>query len=323
MDSMIAGKSIEINQIENFEQFKNLINNLYCCVCLKIPLCPLECYSCGAIFCDDCYEIMKIASKKCVTFKCDGNVKTANKFIRENISNFKLFCQFCNLNGIPHSDYKKHLEQNCDKYRVLDNKREKYIQVVRENNEKIEEITKKINNIKLNTTMSILSRKGSSNSKKETLFSKEQIRKMLLSFTLSTDEKMLLYNSVVEGNLSTFKSLVYINKYPIFEEISAHNYFWTSLHYAMHYGQASLIDFILDICKEQNKLDLALNLQSSDNRCPTLCLLRSNSLNEEKKRILLDKVLKKYKFKFSQELFKEARTREMEDIFKKYYKMHD
>lgn len=68
--------------------------------------------------------------------------------------------------------------------------------------------------------------------------------------TLPRKQKLELYNAVVEGRLNDFKSLITNKKYPILEEVSVKNCFWTSLHSAMYLGKIDIVYFILDTLKE-------------------------------------------------------------------------
>ena len=107
--------------------------------------------------------------------------------------------------------------------------------------------------------------------------SDEQFRKKYISDRLSKDEKMNMYNSVINNDLELFKSYIYVTPrrkpYNIFEEISQKGLGWTALHYAMHYGRIKIIEFIIEYLISQNILSIALRLKSKDGRCPLLCLL--------------------------------------------------
>ncbi len=151
-----------------------------------------------------------------------------------------------------------------------------------------------------------------------TSMTKEQLRANLMTFSLPVNQKMELYNAAVEGKLSEFQNMIVNKRYPVLEEVSAHNYFWTPLHYAMHYAQADIIMFIMESLKTNGIIDLAMRLQSDDGRCPLLCLLRSNSLSSEKKKDILDKLLSKYSFEITNEVKKEMRNRDMESILRKH-----
>jgi len=56
--------SIKICFIENYEQNKNLIENMICCVCLNVIIKPFECTLCETLICEDCLQIIQIAGKK-------------------------------------------------------------------------------------------------------------------------------------------------------------------------------------------------------------------------------------------------------------------
>ena len=103
-----------------------------------------------------------------------------------------------------------------------------------------------------------------------------------------------------------FKTLVIVKKFPIFEELSVKGHFWTSLHYAMHYGKSDIILFILKNSESKGILNLIIKCKSKDNRCPLLCLIKSNSLNSENKIKILDDILSLFKKLYlSQEVYSE------------------
>ena len=105
---------------------------------------------------------------------------------------------------------------------------------------------------------------------------------IILKNELSIDEKLIIYYSVREGDLELFKSYLngtpYRKPYDIFEEVSEHGYNWTIFHYAMNYGKWEIIKCIVEYLINLNLLDFALKNKSSDNKCPLLCLLKSNAI---------------------------------------------
>ena len=132
-----------------------------------------------------------------------------------------------------------------------------------------------------------------------------------LTNKLSTDEKMIFYNSVINNDLDLFKILLKGNgeiqePYDIFEEVSAPGYKWTVFHYAMHYGNWEIIKYIFDYLIDLNKLDIALKMKTNDNRCPMLCLIRSNFLNTEQKKELYFKIINTFSIPIDEEVIKEA-----------------
>ncbi len=302
-----TGSGISEDWVENFEEFKEMIKSLACCICLDIVKTPYECTNCESLYCEDCWEVMKIAGKKCV-LHCTLPVKKANKFVYDMLNKLKIKCETCGKGGIDYDIFVKHMEA------CLINKKlssvEELNKIVQEKDHKIEELTAELNNLKLHG--------NKSKSSTETGMTKEQLREEFMSFGLSVSQKMELYNASVEGKLSDFQNLINNKKYPILEEVSAHNYFWTSLHYAMHYGQTDIIFFILETLNNRGIIAPSMKLQSDDGRCPILCLLRSNFLNLEKKKAIMDKILSKFKFSVSNEVRKEMRNRDMEGILKKY-----
>jgi hypothetical protein len=313
METRFIGSGINEELVENFEEYKEIIKSLYCCICLDIVKSPFECETCESLYCEDCWEMMKIAGKKCV-INCTAPVKRANKFVRDMLSKLKIKCETCNKSGIDYDIYIKHSEA------CLINKKistvEELTKVINEKEQKLQELNTELENLKIN------------GSKLKTIInnevpnwggvSKEQLRQSLMSFNLQVNQKMELYNAVVGGKLNEFKDCILNKKYPILEEVSAHNYFWTPLHYAMHYGKWDIINFILDQLRTAGILEPAMKLQSGDNRCPMLCLLRSNSLSLNDKRDLIDRILQKYNFDISNDVKKEMRNRDMENLLRKH-----
>jgi ssDNA-binding Zn-finger/Zn-ribbon topoisomerase 1 len=256
---------------------------------------------------------MKIAGKKCV-INCTAPVKVANKFVRDMLSKLKIICPTCGKTGIKYNVYVKHMDA-C----VLNQKIstvEELNKTIKEKQNRIDELKSEMDNVKINGDKS-----KSSNSLISVSYKKEELRNMLMTFGLTVQQKMELYNAAVEGRLNEFKSLVNDKKYPLLEEVSAHNYYWTPLHYAMHYGQYEIINFILTSLNANETVPLAMKLLSDDGRCPLLCLLRSNSLSTDKKKDILDKTLAKYDFEISSEVKKEIRNRDMDYILKKHNKI--
>src|SRR5207253_620394 len=113
---------------------------------------------------------------------------------------------------------------------------------IKEKELKINELNEELENLKSNTHIKIKDESFD-------LLAKDQLRSNLITFSLNVNEKIELYNAAVNGNINEFKNLVLLKRYPILEEVSAHNYFWTSLHYAMHYGHSEIIYFILEYLK--------------------------------------------------------------------------
>jgi hypothetical protein len=309
--SGFTGSGISEELVENYIEYQEMIESLKCCICLDIVKVPFECENCESLYCEDCWEVMKIAGRKCV-LHCTSPVKKANKFVRDMLSKLKMRCETCGKSGISYEIYIKHMDACLlnQKISTVD----ELTKTIKEKEMKVDELSAEIEHLKLNGTKT----KNGFETHSNTPLSKEQLRQQLMSFNLPVNQKMELYNAAVEGKLIEFKDLIYNKRYPILEEVSAHNYYWTPLHYAMHYGQLDIVYFILDYLKQNNILDMAMKLQSDDGRCPILCLLRSNSLNIDKKKDILDKIIGKYFFEISNDARKEIRNRDMENILKKY-----
>jgi len=296
---------IKLYNIENFDSYKEIIKDMTCFVCLYLLKKPVECESCQTLICEDCMQIITIAGKKCITPKCSGEWKKANKFIREILSNLKITCEHC-FSSFKYSEYNTHLDK-CPTYINS----EHYILF-----KSIKESDEKINNLKKEVESSSIIHLTDPHIN----CSKEELRKILITYSLPVDQKMELYNSCIEGKIDKFRNLVLNKKYPILEEVSAHNYFWTPLHYAMHYGQLEIINFICSHLQSKNLLASAMRLESNDGRCPLMCLLKSNSIQINQKSTILSKFLSSYSnVVISKEVMKEIKERKLENIIPAHY----
>ena len=126
------------------------------------------------------------------------------------------------------------------------------------------------------------------------------------------NQKSKVLNSVINGNLEEFKS--YINgqfgkPFDIFEEVSKPGFNWTVFHYAMYYGKWNIIQYIIEYLKNSNLLDKALQMKTSDNRCPMLCLVKSNKLTLEQKKEIYFKIVDTFQIPISDEVIEEANKR--------------
>ena len=283
---------IDPSCVENRQKYESLINDMKCPICLKIVCKPLECVLCETLICEDCKFILNLAEQKCVTPNCEGQYEKANKFIREILTALKIKCFACNEPNLNYTNYLKHIEQ-CEQYKK--NPPMAMIRIINKNRETINELKKeydKLENIKVNS------------------LSPNELRLNMVTSKLSISEKMDLYNAAVEGRVPDFKKLIEVNNFPILEEVSAKSYGWTPFHYAMHYGKWDIIKYIMNYLNDHNQLNLALMLKSSDGRCPLLCLLRSNTVNIEKKKEIFSNIMKEFKnINISDEVMKELKNR--------------
>lgn len=308
MSTGFTGSGISEEQIENFVEYADILGSLACCICLDVVKNPVECTNCESLYCEECWNLLKISNKKCV-INCIAPVVKANTFVYQILNKLLIKCTSCKKGGIPYDKYILHAD-SCImslKYGTKD----ELSKILKEKKKLLEDLKSKLNHTNsastLMSTYCIVEK-----------LSKEEIRQKLITFSLTVNQKMELYNAAVEGRLNDFKSLVINHKYPLLEEVSAHNYYWTPLHYAMHYGKIDIVCFILDSLKEQGKLDLGMKLQSNDNRCPILCLLKSNALSYEIKKDYLERIFKRYSFEISPEVTKEIKNRNFDHLLKQY-----
>ena len=117
--------------------------------------------------------------------------------------------------------------------------------------------------------------------------------------------------------LNEFKKLI-DKGFPILEEVSAVNYYWTPLHYAMHFGKMEIAFYILDLLIKQGKYNMAMKLQSNDGRTPVLCLLKSSELSLSDKKEYFTKLVQRYKIDCDERTMKEIKNRNLDDIYKTY-----
>jgi len=254
-EERFASSGIREEAVDNFGDYKGIIKNLLCCVCLDIVKNPMECSKCETLYCTICWEIIKMAGKQCVS-KCDASstIKKANKFVREILTKLSFTCNRCGKTKIIYDDYVKHHE-TC----MVDpntQSRDQLINIVLEKEMQIDNLSREIEGFKYSQITSM---------------NKNDLRSSLVSNVLNTSQKMELYNATIQGKTNDFKKFILEKKYPVLEEVSAKNYYWTCLQYAMHYGKKDIILFIFEILKGQNLLDTAMRLESNDGRCALSC----------------------------------------------------
>lgn len=315
MSKPYTASGISEDLVENFNEVQELIQSLSCCICLEIVKNPYECENCESLYCYECWNMMKITGKNCV-YDCKTPIIKAKKFIFNMLSKIRFRCTDCQKRNIPYQVYIAHLEI-C----LLNNKNmniEVANGLLSEAKAKVEKLNKELEEIKNNKSNINPSNNNSQNhfNDDNVLLDKEQIRNKFLTSALSTGQKKELYNAVFEGNLEAFKTLIEIKKFNILEEVSAKTFYWTSFHYAMHYGKLNIIFYIMDHYK--NILNYVMKLESNDGRCPILCLLKSNALNTRMKKELLQKIFARYNFPISAEIVRELKNRDLDNLIEKY-----
>lgn len=149
MTQNYTGVGVKQELIENFSQYEEVLNSFICCICLEIVKNPMECDNCESLYCEECWDMMKISGKKCV-LHCTAPVKRASKFVRDILSLLKITCEICGKKGIEYDVYVNHMEV-CGIFnnRKNDNKKD-LINYIKERELKIDEMTAQIENIKLN-----------------------------------------------------------------------------------------------------------------------------------------------------------------------------
>ena len=232
-------------------------------------------------------------------------VEKANKFVFGLLDKILLQCPLCHTGGLSYQKFLLHYD--CciiaSKYGTI----EELTKLEKEKDEEIIQLKQDIEKLK-NNSYKIAN---------EEKFSQDEIRKELITNKLDVNEKMILYQAAVKGQLDEFKKL--INKgFPILEEVSAAKFYWTPLHYAMHYGKMDIAFYIMDILKDQGKYNKGMSLESNDNRTPVLCLLKSNALSISDKKEYFTRLVQRYQIKVDERTMREIKNRNLEEIYKQY-----
>ena len=154
--------------------------------------------------------------------------------------------------------------------------------------------------------------------KQEEYLNDQNLRQKYISKELENHEKYKFYNFIFKGDLEGFKECLkgkYGKEYNIFEEISEEGYFWTPLHYAMQYGKWNIIKFIIEYLKSNYLIEVGFRLKSKDNRCPLLCLLKSQNIKKkEDKKDIFEKIIINFTIPVSDEVKRELKKIGFEDL---------
>ena len=295
---------INEDYIENLGEFsENLLMTLECPICAGIVNNPVECKQCQTIYCAECWNQLKISNKGCV-MRCQKPVERANKFVFGLLEKFLLKCPLCHEGGLSYQKFLLHYD--CciiaNKYGTI----EELTKLEKEKDEEIEKLKQDIEKLKNN----------SYKVEADIKFNQDEIRKELITNKLDVNSKMILYQAAVKGELSDFKKL--INRgYPLLEEVSAAKFYWTPLHYAMHYGKMEIAFYIMEELKKKGLYNKAMSLESNDKRTPVLCLLKSNALSTGNKADCFRRLVERYPIICNEQVIKEIRNRNLEDIYKR------
>ena len=297
---------INDDYIENYGQFsENILSSLECPICACIVNNPFECKECQTIYCAECWKQLEISNKGCVMRCKKPVVEKANKFVYGILDKMLLKCPLCQEGGLSYQKFLLHYEccVIANKYGTI----EELTKLEKEKDEEISKLKSDIERLKNNSYKL-------ENSKR---YTQDEIRKELITNRLDVNSKMILYQSTVRGDLNEFKKLI-DKGYPILEEVSAANYYWTPLHYAMHYGKMEIAFYILDLLTQQGKYNMAIELESNDKRTPVLCLLKSNALSISDKKEYFTRLVQRYKIFCDERTLREIKNRNLEDIYRTY-----
>ena len=290
--------------IENIGEFpENVLQSLECCICIELVKDPVECKGCQSIYCKECWEQLKIAGKGCV-MRCTAKVEKANRFLFDILKRLKLKCPICEEGGLNYPKFLLHYD--CcvisQKYGTI----EELTKLEKEKDDEIMQLQQDIEKLKSNKYIM----------NEEVKYSQDEIRKELITNKLNVNEKMLLYQTAVKGDLSEFRKLI-SKGFPLLEEVSAVSFYWTPLHYAMHYGKMEIAFFIMETLKERGLYNKAMALESNDKRTPVLCLLKSNALSSNNKAECFRRLVERFPINANEHVLKEIRNRNLEEIYKK------
>ena len=291
--------------IENLDKIPGtVIESLSCIICYGIVKNPCQCNVCQSLYCEECYNQLKIKGQNCVVRCENSKIKKADPFIYNVLEKLKMKCPTCGVGGMTYSMFVVHVDI-CEIYKKYSDLNELQ-KISVEKDEEIAGYEKKKKDME-NGVLVV----DDIDSVPQNLVRMELITNKLTSF-----EKLDLYKAASEGNLEEFKKLIEQKKFPLLEEVSAGSFYWTPLHYAMHYGKMNVAFYIMDKLKEQDKFDKAMLLESNDGRNPLLCLLKSNALKGEDKRNYFALLTNKYKIFVNTATAKEIKNRNLEKIYK-------
>lgn len=114
----------------------------------------------------------------------------------------------------------------------------------------------------------------------------EAVRKKYLTHTLTSNQRIELYNCAVHGQLEDLKKLIEYKKYPLMEECSADGYFWTVIHYAAHYGFVNIISYALEYFQDHPDRMAIVNMQSNLGMSPLFVSINNTSDAAKKKQVI-------------------------------------
>ena len=192
-------------------------------------------------------------------------------------------CPICQEGGLSYRKFLSH--KNCC---TLANKYGMIQELKKLEKEKEEEIAK----LKLD-----IEQLKNNNYELKIVNPQNELRKELITDKLDVDSKNILYQQIVDGNF---------------------NYYWTPLHYAMHFGKMEIAFYILVLLIKQGKYNMAMKLQSNDGRTPVLCLLKSSELSLSDKKEYFTRLVQRYKIFCDDITFEEIKDRDLEEIYKNY-----
>jgi hypothetical protein len=259
------------------------------------------------------------------------NIGYAQRRIEEFVSKFEEFKKIINqiykniklFYDIIFQIYKNYDSEKMN-YRNLEN-----INEINNNMTIINDLNKILNNIFNNKYYEnilkiynkILNNKITKKNVKTTIqnnLTDQEIRERYLSKELENKEKHQFHLFIFNGDLEGFKECLegkYGKKYNIFEEISEEGYYWTPLHYAMQYGKWNIIKFIIEYLKSNYLIEVGFRLKSKDNRCPLLCLLKSQNIKKkEDKKDIFEKIIINFTIPVSDEVKRELKKIGFEDL---------
>ena len=74
--------------------------------------------------------------------------------------------------------------------------------------------------------------------------------------------------------------------------------------------------YIMETLREKGLYNKAMALESNDKRTPVLCLLKSNALSSNTKRECFAKLVERFPINPNENVLKEIKNRNLEDIYK-------
>ena len=103
---------------------------------------------------------------------------------------------------------------------------------------------------------------------------------------------MMLYGASTKGRLEDLKDILepingYKDALSVTEEISKAGYYWTSLHYASHYGHYEVVQYLIEFLSDHPDKSDIFNMQTAEGKTPLFCAILSSDIDAKRKQQII------------------------------------